>query len=66
MTDFVAMKLRRALVRLARDEQGATATEYAIMIVLILLVAFATIIFLGLRVDEAFQKFVDLMEEATN
>jgi pilus assembly protein Flp/PilA len=66
MTDFVAMKLRRALVRLARDEQGATATEYAIMIVLILLVAFATIIFLGLRVDEAFQKFVDLMEEATS
>jgi pilus assembly protein Flp/PilA len=66
MTGFVAKKLGDSFVRLVRDEQGATATEYAIMLVLILLVAFATIIFLGQRVDDAFQTFVDLMEDATN
>jgi pilus assembly protein Flp/PilA len=45
---------------LCEDETGATATEYAIMLVLIILVAFATIIFLGQKVDQAFNRFVTL------
>ena len=45
---------------LLHDDRGATATEYAIMIVLILLVAFATIAVLGIQVDKAFNTFVTL------
>jgi pilus assembly protein Flp/PilA len=48
------------LQRLLLDEHAATATEYAIMLVLILLVAFGTIIFLGQKVDQAFNKFVSM------
>lgn len=51
---------------LLQDEAGATATEYAIMLVLIILVAFATIIFLGQKVDEAFNKFVTMFDNASN
>lgn len=49
------------LTALLRDEEeGATATEYAIMIVLILLIAFGTITVLGDRVEQAFNTFVAL------
>lgn len=49
------------LTALLRDEEeGATATEYAIMIVLILLIAFGTITVLGGRVEQAFNTFVAL------
>jgi len=57
--------LRRADL-LLRDEQGATATEYAIMLVLILLVAFATIVLLGQNVEKAFNLFNQMMQNATN
>ncbi len=60
MLEIVTGQPRRALVRFVKDEQGATATEYAIMLVLIIMVALLTIVFLGQRVDQAFQKFVDL------
>jgi Flp pilus assembly pilin Flp len=46
------------------DERAATATEYSIMLVLILLVAFSTIIVLGRQVDSAFEKFVALFQTA--
>jgi len=46
------------------EETGATATEYAVMIVLILLVAFATIIILGNNVEQAFNRFVELFDAA--
>lgn len=45
---------------LLHEDEGATATEYAVMLVLILMVAFATIIFLGKKVDEAFNRFVEI------
>ncbi|MDH3997966.1 MAG: Flp family type IVb pilin [Desulfuromonadales bacterium] len=46
-----------------QDEEGATATEYAIMLVLILLAAFAAIGLLGGQVAEAFERFVSLFAE---
>ncbi len=60
MLEIVAGQPRQAFMYFLRDEQGATATEYAIMLVLIIMVALLTIVFLGQKVDGAFQKFVDL------
>jgi len=54
----------RWLSRLARDEEGATATEYAVMLVMILLVALATIVFLGDKVEGAFNEFATLFSNA--
>ncbi len=54
------------IMRFLDDESGATATEYAIMLVLILLVAFATIIFLGERVEVAFNTFATLLGNELN
>lgn len=48
-------KARMADLVLADD--GATATEYAIMIVLILLVAFVAIGLLGGQVERSFNRF---------
>jgi len=42
------------------DERAATATEYAIMLVMIILVALATIYFLGQQVEQAFNRFIIL------
>lgn len=47
--------------RLIRGERGATATEYAVMIALILLVVLATIVFLGQQVDGLFSKFGNMV-----
>lgn len=48
--------------RLIHGEKGATATEYAVAITLILLVAFATIVLLGQQVDGLFLKFGSMVE----
>ncbi len=37
-----------------RDEEGATATEYAVMLALIIVVALGAITALGQRVNQAF------------
>ena len=37
-----------------QDEEGATAVEYAVMIVLIIVVCLATITLLGGEIEEAF------------
>lgn len=55
-----------ALRNLLVEDAGATATEYAVMLVLILLVAFGTIIFLGQRVDDAFNTFATMFANAAN
>ena len=52
--------------RLLREEEGATAVEYAVMIVLIIVVCIATITILGGRVEQAFNKFVTEYNEATS
>lgn len=52
--------------RLFADDTGATATEYAVMLVMILLVALATIVFLGQKVEEAFNTFASMFSNASN
>ena len=49
-----------------REEEGATAVEYSIMIVLIILVCIATIAFLGGNVEQAFNTFLNKYENATS
>jgi Flp pilus assembly pilin Flp len=46
------------LQKLVSDEDGATAVEYAIMIVLIIVVAYVAVGFLGRETSQSFNKFV--------
>lgn len=46
------------------DEEGATATEYAVMLALIILVALAAIIFLGNAVKEGFNMVGEKIDSA--
>ena len=54
------------LRRFIQDEHGATATEYAVMLVMILLVALVTIVFLGDKVEGAFNKFTTMFSNASS
>lgn len=49
----------RRVGRRCRNESGATAVEYAIMVALIAAVIIAVVILLGKEVNEAFQNVVD-------
>lgn len=51
--------MNRQRACLLRDETGASAVEYAVMLALILMVAFVAIQALGGSVNNAFQLFVD-------
>ena len=57
--------LRSQMSLFFQEEEGATATEYAIMLVLILLVAFVAIGLLGGQVGRAFDAFVSTFGAAT-
>lgn len=57
--------LKEKLHKLVREEEGATATEYAVMLVLIIVVALATIIFLGEKVENGFNRVATALENAT-
>ena len=46
--------IKERFMKLFRDEEGATATEYAVMLVLIIVVALATIVLLGQKVEKGF------------
>ncbi len=50
------MKIKNFLKRFIQDEEGATAVEYAVMIVLIIVACLATIYTLGTQIDSAFQQ----------
>lgn len=52
--------------KLIRDEEGATATEYAVMLVLIIVVALATIIFLGQQVENGFNRVASELNAAAS
>lgn len=54
----------KLLACLLRDETGASAVEYAVMLALILMVAFVAIQALGGSVNNAFQLFVDTFRSA--
>lgn len=47
------------------DEEGATATEYAVMLALIILVALAAIVFLGNAVRDGFQTVAEAINNAS-
>lgn len=51
------MHQKNVLRRVLQGERGATATEYAIVLVLILLVVLATVVFLGQEVTGLFADF---------
>jgi len=51
-------------LKLIRDEEGATATEYAVMLALIVAVAIGTIVTLGEQVEEGFAGVATAIENA--
>jgi pilus assembly protein Flp/PilA len=55
----IMVKLKEFLV----SEEGATATEYAVMLALIIIVAIAAITVLGNRVNNTFQNISDKLED---
>jgi pilus assembly protein Flp/PilA len=58
--------IKERFTKLFRDEEGATATEYAVMLVLIIVVCLGTIVFLGERVEEGFNAVGTALEDAIN
>jgi pilus assembly protein Flp/PilA len=53
--------LMRKVKELFVSEEGATATEYAVMLALIIIVAIAAITLLGQRVRNTFQNIANAM-----
>ena len=50
------MGIKNFFKRFIQEEEGATAVEYAVMIVLIIVVCLATVAFLGKEVEKGFNK----------
>lgn len=48
--------MKNLMNKFLRDESGATMVEYAILVALISIAAIATIVLVGDKVDEAFEK----------
>ena len=48
---------------LVRDEEGATATEYAVMIALIIIVAIGAVTFLGKKVNNTFNNMAEKLPD---
>lgn len=55
--------LRLKCRELLASEEGATATEYAVMLALIIIVCIAAIVVLGNKVNNTFQNMADLMPD---
>ena len=55
----------KLLKRLFREEEGATAVEYGIMVALIAVAIIITVQTLGLQLDATFQQVVDRLPGAT-
>lgn len=51
------MELRETWLRIFREETGAAAPEYVVMLSLVILVVLATVVFLGLVVTNLFDDF---------
>ena len=58
--------MKEMLLKLIRDEEGATATEYAVMLVLIIVVCLATIVFLGQKVENGFNRVASALNSASS
>ncbi len=48
---------------LIHNEEGATATEYAVMLALIIIVCIVAIAIMGNKVNNTFQNMADLMPD---
>ncbi len=59
------MKIQNFFKKFIREDEGATAVEYAVMIVLIIVVCLATITFLGTEVEQAFNVVASSLDRAT-
>ncbi len=55
------MNIKKHFMKFIKEEEGATAVEYAVMLVLIIVVAIAVIQILGNKVNNAFQAVADAM-----
>lgn len=51
------MEITKSIDAFIRSEEGATATEYSVMIALIILVAIGAILYLGRTVEGLFSDF---------
>jgi len=58
-------ELWTAICSFIRDEEGATATEYAVMLALIILIALGAIIFLGQEVRSGFSTVASAISSAS-
>ena len=56
-------KLKTVCQKFVRDEDGATAVEYAVMLVLIIVVCIAAVTVLGQKVDNGFQSAADVINK---
>jgi pilus assembly protein Flp/PilA len=51
------MEIMDKILRFLRREEGATATEYSVMIALVILVVIGTVLYLGQTVEGLFNEF---------
>ena len=58
------MGIKNFFKRFIQEEEGATAVEYAVMIVLIIVVCLGVITFLGGEVKEAFNVVAESLNKA--
>ena len=56
--------LKNFIKRFIKDEEGATAVEYAVMIVLIIVVCLGVITFLGQEVQQGFGNVANAINSA--
>jgi pilus assembly protein Flp/PilA len=55
------MDIKKVFKKFMQEEEGATAVEYAVMIVLIVVACIAVVTILGKKVNNAFQSVVTNM-----
>ena len=55
------MGIKKFVKRFIQEEEGATAVEYAVMIVLIIVVCLAAVTLLGKKVNNAFNSVANNM-----
>jgi len=55
------MAIKKFLKKFIQEEEGATAVEYAVMIVLIIVACIVVVGVLGRQVNDAFQRVSDAM-----
>ena len=55
------MQFLHWIKKFLQDEEGATVVEYAVMLVLIILVALATITIVGQRVENGFNRVAEAL-----